>query len=79
MKDALGQELHPGQHVVWGGGTGQYSGLPLHTVEKITNVQVTIKPVTKSPHDWRNKPRSVKPNTVLVVDAILERQEYAPR
>ena len=66
MKDAIGQEIQPGNFVLWGGGKTQYAGLPLFKVRKLTDKRVTCLRV-----EYRER-RALDPLNLVVVDKLLD-------
>lgn len=69
MKDGLGQDIAPGDKVVWVGGKQQYSGVKVRIVEKLTPKMVRLKTTnTRNPNELGE---CVGPETVVVVNRLI--------
>ena len=73
MKDGLGQELSPGNKVVWVSGKGNYAGVEVFEVERLTEKRVKLVPQKSklSSLGGTGKSTYVAPTDLVVVDKLL--------
>ena len=67
MKDGLGQTIEPGAQVVWVSGKGNYAGVKVYTVLKLTLKRVQLE--TNITYALRGT--YVDPGDLVVVDNLL--------
>lgn len=69
MKDGLGQTIEPGAQVVWVSGKGNYAGVKVYEVERLTHKRVKLVSV----EDWSGPGSAtyVDPGDLVVVDNLL--------
>lgn len=74
MKDGLGQTIEPGAQVVWVSGKGNYAGVIVYEVEKLTEKRVKLVSVK----EWSGPGSAtyVHPGDLVVVDSLLPADKH---
>lgn len=72
MKDGLGQTIEPGAQVVWVSGKGNYAGVKVYTVLKLTLKRVQLE--TNISYAMRGT--YVHPGDLVVVDSLLPTDKH---
>lgn len=74
MRDCLGQEIHVGSRVLWGGGKTQYAGFRGGPKEVVRLTEKRARIRLRVVHG-RSEEVSVAPRDLVVVDTILAAQQ----
>jgi len=73
MKDGLGQDIVVGSKVVWVSGKGNYAGVEVFEVERLTEKRVKLVPQKSklAALGGTGKSTYVSPRDLVVVDKLL--------